>query len=134
MSRLGRGLVWFWVAVSIWLSDRWAWTLPAVGGVIVGVALARIQRDHYTRRTKGLPPFELVSLLIILLTCTSFVYLYVVFLLFGGRRPEGAARLGLFLGFLLIALLLVGALALAVRKLRVPPWLSRVWDWLLAER
>lgn len=134
MSRLGRGLVWCWVAVAIWLSDRWTWTLPAFGGVLAGVALTRIQQDHYTRRTKGLPPFELVSLLIILLTCTSFVYLYVVFLLFGGRRPEGAVRLGVFLGFLLIALLLVCALALAVRKLKIPRQLSDIWKWLLAER
>jgi hypothetical protein len=134
MSRLGRLLVWFWIAVAVWISDRWAWTLPALGGVIAGVTLSRMQQKHREKGAKGLPPFEMSSLLIMLLISASFVYLYVMFLLFELGREEGHALVGLAVGFVIVSLIFLGLGTVVVLKLKVPGWLSRLWDWLLEER
>ena len=129
MSRLGRVLIWFWIGVAIWFSERWAWTLPAVLGVMIGVWIARAQREHSRKGKQGLPPFEFGSLLIIV----SFVYLYVFFLVFQ-LGDEGHALFGLLLGLMALSLLLVGLGAVTILKRKVPRWVSNVWDRLLEER
>ncbi|MBI4004070.1 MAG: hypothetical protein HY353_03530 [Candidatus Omnitrophica bacterium] len=130
MSRLDRWLVGCWIALAVWFSDRWAWTLPALIGVLGGVAIARLQRTHHAKRLKGLPPFELGSLLIL----TGFLYLYVVFLLFHLSRTAGGFSLGLLTGLVLLSLLLLGFAAVFLLKKKVPRWLSRVWKHLIEER
>ena len=130
MSRLSRWLVGFWIALAVWLSDRWAWTLPALIGVFIGVGISRMQQRHYAKSMKGLPPFELGSLLIL----TGFLYLYVVFLLFALGRSNGQFSLGLLVGLALLPLLLLGLAAVFLFKVRLPRWLSRAWNRLLEER
>jgi hypothetical protein len=130
MSRLGRWLVGFWIALAVWFSDRWAWALPALIGVLAGVAIVRLQRTHYAKRLKGLPPFELGSLLIL----TGFLYLYVLFLLFHLSRTAGGFSLGLLTGLVLLSLLLLGLAAVFLLKMKVPRWLSRAWKHLIEER
>ena len=130
MSRLGRWLVAFWIALAVWLSDRWAWALPALIGVLLGVAIYRMQRSHHEKGLKGLPPFELGSLLIL----TGFLYLYVLFLMFHLARSSGEFSLGLLTGLAVLSLLLLGLAAVFLLKVRVPRWLLRVWKRLLEER
>lgn len=134
MTRLGRLLVAFWIGVAIWLSDRWAWTLPSLVGIIVGVSLSRAQQRHRQRGRKGLPPFETTSVLAIVLCAASFLYLYLFFLLneFGQELPFSPLALGL--GALLLSVVLVGLLAVFWKRWAVPHWLLRAWDWLLEER
>ena len=134
MTRLGKSLACFWIGVAAWLSDRWAWTLPALIGVVVGVSLSRLQRQHHNAGKKGLPPFELGSLLILLLFVASFVYLYLTFLVLELGRSLGYSPWVLGLGTVLLSLILVGLGAVFILKRRVPQWLLQVWDWLLAER
>ena len=130
MSRLGRFLIWFWIGVAIWMSERWAWTLPALIGVVVGVWIARAQREHYRKRKQGLPPFELGSLLILV----SFAYLYSFFLMFQGGEEGLRSRVGLALGCVTLSLVLLAVGAVTIGKRKVPGWLSKVWDRLLEER
>ena len=129
MSRLGKFLVWFWIGVAVWFSERWAWVLPAMLGVVIGVWIAKAQRAHYRKGKPGLPPFELGSLLIIV----SFVYLYVSFLIFQFGE-EGHSLFGLLLGFVALSLLLVGLSTMVILKRKLPRWMSNVWDRLLEER
>ena len=130
MSRLGRWLVACWIALAVWLSDRWAWALPALIGVLVGVAISRMQRTHHTRGLKGLPPFELGSLLIL----TGFLYLYAIFLMLQLSRSSGQLSVGLLAGLAVLSLLLLGLAAIFLLKVKVPRWLLRVWERLLQER
>ena len=134
MTRLGRVLVVCWIGVAIWLSDRWAWMLPACGGIVVGVSLARFQRRHLTRGRKGLPPFEAASLLAIVLCTASFVYLYLFVLLneLGQDLPLSPITLGIGAAFLVVVL--VGLIAIFYRRWTAPRWLLRAWNWLLEER
>ena len=133
MTRLGRLLVWFWVALAIWLSDRWAWTIQALGGVMVGVSVARLQRQHREEGKGGLPPFEAGSLLI-LLVLTSVAYLYLLYLMVQLGKAEGVSVGGLLLGLTGLSMILVGLGAVFLLKVKLPRWLSQVWDWLLEER
>ena len=134
MTRLGKSLAWFWIGVAVWLSDRWAWTLPALIGVVVGVSLSRVQRQHHEAGKKGLPPFELGSLLILLLFISSFVYLYLAFLVLELGRSMGFSSWTLGTGVILLFFVLLVLGGVIVLKRKIPRWLSRVWDWLLEER
>ena len=129
MSKLDRWLVGFWVALAVWFSDRWAWALPALVGVLVGVAITRLQRTHYEKRLKGLPPFEFGSLLIL----TGFLYLYVIFLLFHLSRAADQFSPGLLAGLVLLSILLLGLAAVFLFKMKIPRWLLRAWKRLLEE-
>ena len=129
MSRLGKLLVWFWVGVAVWLSERWAWTLPAVIGMALGVWIAKAQQEYRRHKKRGLPPFELGSLLILV----SFLYLYLLFLIFQGGEEETGSGVGLGIGVVVLSLLLLGAGAAAIGKLRLPRWVASAWERLLEE-
>ena len=126
MSRLGSLVLACWIGLAVWLSDQWAWLLPALIGVIVGLSLERAQRSPQ-RRSLGVPPSALGSLLIL----SSLAYLYVVFLIFVMGR-ESRSVLGLALGLLLLTLVL-GLLIIRWWKGSVPSWVSRLWEALLKE-
>ena len=132
MSKLTNALLWCGIGVSIWLSDRWSWTLPAVIGVGVGVYVAKAQRRTPHQPAAGVPAFELGSLLIL----TSFVYLYVIFLvlLFFESDEARPAAAGLLAAAVLLSLLLAGLIASTVFHRRPPAWLSTLWSRLLDER
>lgn len=133
MTRLGRLLLIGWVAIAVWLSERWASMLPAVLGVLIGVWLSRLQQAHYTKHRKGLPPFELISLLVILLCVASLVYVYLMFLLLGPSQDPARFSIGLGLGAVSLVCLLVGLGTIWQRKLRLPNWCLRCWQWLIQE-
>ena len=139
MSRWGRWLMGFWIALAIWMSDRWVWMLPALIGVVVGTIISRMQRKSPPKGGEGLPPFELGSLLILV----SFVYLYLMFFVFQLRRTrellwleesvEPPSRL-LIVGVVGLSLVLFGLGAALIWKMKVPAQLSRLWERLLEER
>ena len=131
--RPGPWLVVFWIALAIWLSDRWFWALPALGGVALVVGLSKWQRSQYQRRAKGLPPFELISTLLMVLAAASFLYLQVLLVVFQ-LGSQGQFQLAAIAGALILAALLTAAGLLAVRQAHAPRRLLRVWEWLLVER
>ena len=127
MSRLSRCLVGGSMAIAIWLSDRWLWTAPALVGVVLGVVMSRRQRPaHQTVGWGG----GLGALLVM----ASFLYLYVLFLIFELGREGRPSLLGLLLGLVMLPLLLCGVGQALIGKGRIPRWLSRVWEQLLEER
>ncbi len=115
-----------WIGLAIWISDQWAWLVPALIGVILGLSLERARRSQ-RRQPRGFPPSELGPLLIL----SSFAYLYVVFLIFVMGR-ESRSVLGLVLGILCLTLAL-GLMIIRWWKGTVPAWVSRVWEALLKE-
>jgi uncharacterized BrkB/YihY/UPF0761 family membrane protein len=118
------------IGLGVWLSDRWTWMVPALVGVVVGVALYRIHRVSRARRIPQLPPAELGSLLIL----TGFLYLYVVFLMLQLSRATGQVSVGLVAGLVVLSALLVGLAAVFLLKVKVPRRLGRLWKRLLEDR
>ena len=138
MSRLSRWLVAFWIAVAIWMSDRWVWILPALIGVVVGTAISRAQSKHPRARDKALRPREMGSLMVL----TSFVYLYLAFIVFQVRRVHELLQLEepiepppawLLVGLMGLSFLAVGLGAVLLSRTIIPRWLSRLWDRLLED-
>lgn len=130
MSKRGRWLVVCLLALAVWLSDRWAWALPALIGVVIGVAIVQIHRHRRGRGTNDLPVSELSSLMIL----ASFLYLYVFFLLCEMGRSTGRVSAGLVLGSVGLLVILVGLVAVFLMRVKVPRWLSKAWRRLLEER
>lgn len=137
MVRIGRWLIAFWVALAAWLSDQWLWTVPTLAGVFSCVQLTRMQR-RLRKKGSHLAPDDPATLLLVLLALVSFLYLYVVYLVFqlslwfdpdaGVERPS----LGLLVGcggLTLVAAFLVHL----VRAMRTPKWTLTLWQWLLEE-
>ena len=138
MSRLGRWLLGFWIAVAIWMSDRWVWTLPALIGVVVGTAISRAQSKHPRARDKALRLREIGPLMVL----TSFVYLYLAFIVFQLRRVHELLQLEepielppVWLAVGMIALSITATVlgAMLISRTTVPRWLSRLWDRLLED-
>ncbi len=140
MNRLGGLLLIGWIGVAVWLSDRWIWVVPGLGGVVAGVAFSKGQRRPRSRSTTGgwhtggLGP---------LLVLAGFVYLYLTFLILEFTRVrelielEDAAPLPsrlLLLGCAGLSLILLGLSAMLLLNLKTPAWLARSWEWLLEER
>jgi len=130
MTPVGRWAIAFWVAAAVWMSDRWVWPLPALLGVGLGVWISHLQRAHRRKRSAGLPPFELGTLLVIV----GFLYVYVLYLLLGLGHSDKPAAFGLVLGLIILPLVLVGLVAWGTGKGKVPKWMARVWAQLVAER
>ena len=130
MSTSGRWLVACLLAIAVWMSDRWAWALPSLLGVLIGVAILRIHRRRRGRKAANLPASEWSVLLIL----TGFLYLYVFFLLFESARSEGRASPGLLVGFVVWLAVLTGLVAVFLLNAKIPRWLSKLWRRLLQER
>jgi phosphatidylglycerophosphate synthase len=130
MSTSGRWLVACLLAVAVWVSDRWAWVLPALLAVLIGVAIARIHRRRRGRKATNLPASEWSVLLIL----TGFLYLDVYFLLFESARSAGRASPGLLVGFVVLLAILTGLVAVFLLNVKIPRWLSKLWRQLLEER
>ena len=137
MKPLRRWLLGFSIAVAVWLSDQWLWTVPGLIGVSVGVWLANRRKED--EAAQEAPALALSSLLIIV----SFLYLYVLFLVLQLRRTfellaldeaSGRPGLGLIAGFVFLSLLLLSLGAVLLFKLKVPRWVLRVWEQLLEQR
>lgn len=137
MAPPSRRLIVFCLAVAVWLSDRWIWTLPALLGVTLGIMM--------TRRNPGGAPKHpgLASELGSLLVLVSFVYLYLVFLVFQLRRVMELLALQetaeapspvLLLGMVVLTAVLLGLGAVLIFRMAIPGWLSRLWSRLLEER
>ena len=118
------------LAIAVWLSDRWMWVLPSLLGVLMGVAIVRIQRRRRGGKATEHPASEW-SVLIIL---TGFLYLYVFFLLCEAARSAGRASPGLLVGFVALLAVLAGLIAAFLLKVKIPRWLSKLWNRLLEER
>ena len=118
------------LAIAVWVSDRWAWVLPSLLGVLIGVAILRIHRRRRGRKTADLPASEWSALLIL----TGFLYLYVFFLLFETARSAGRASPGLLVGFVVWLAVLTGLVAVFLLNAKIPRWLSKLWRRLLEER
>ena len=137
MIRIGRWLIAIWVALAAWLSDQWLWTLPTLAGVLGCVRLTQLQR-HLRRRGTRLEPDEPLTLLLMLLALASFVYLYVVYLVFqlgSWFHPDdepGRPGWGLLVGCIGLGVL-AAFLVRMVRALRSPRWALTLWQWLLDE-
>ena len=116
--------------MSVWLSDRWIWAVPGLAGAIVGVAISKRGQRNSQKHQGGLPAGELGALLIIV----SFVYLYLLILVFKLGRAERPSVATLLLGLIVSLLIVLGLAAVVVGKAKIPGWLSRIWDKLLAER
>ena len=132
-----RRVIGFCLAVAVWLSDRWVWTLPALLGVTLGILM--------TRQGQGEPSGQrkLASELGSLLVLVSFVYLYLVLLIFQLRRVMELFALQdavdapsplLFLGMIVLSTVLLGLGAILIFRMAIPGWLSRLWNQLLEER
>ena len=128
-SRFSRWLVWGSLLMSVWLSDRWIWMIPGLAGAILGVAISKRGRKDFQKHHGGLPAGELGALLII----GSFVYLYLLFLVFKLARAERPSVATLFLGLIVSLLMVLGSTAVVIGKAKIPGWLSRIWDKLLEE-
>ena len=132
-----RGMIGFCVAVAVWLSDRWIWTFPALFGVTLGLVMTRRGQGESSDQM-GLAS-ELGSLLVLV----SFVYLYLVFLIFQLRRVTELVTFQdavdapsplLLLGMIVLTAVLLGLGAVLIFRMAIPGWLSRLWSRLLEER
>lgn len=137
MSR-SRWILAFCLAVAVWMSDRWMWTLPALLGVISGTLMSRPSRTPAANGhdTSGSP-------LGALLVLVSFVYLYLTFLIFQIKRLhdlfalEGTAdrpSVLFLIGVVALSLLLLGLGGILLFRMKIPQWLSKMWEQLVEER
>ena len=130
MSTRSRWLIGCLLAVAVWVSDRWVWALPSLLGVLMGVAIVRIHRRRRGRKAADLPASEW-SVLVIL---TGFLYLYVFFFLCEAARSAGRMSVGLVLGLVGLLAVLTGLIAAFLLQVKIPRWLSKLWNRLLEER
>ena len=115
------------IAMAAWLSEQWLWTLPALIGVIIGVAISRAGRQ-------GGPLAGHALTLGTILLVASFVYLYVLLLVFWLRDPSVFPVKGIMASFVCVLFLLLGLGAMASFGVRMPTWISRLGDALLKDR
>ena len=138
MSRRSPWLVALCIAVAVWLSDRWVWTLPALFGVVLGVGLSRAQ---HRLRQEGLMVSSVDFGFLLILV--SFLYLYVTALLIQLCNAYELVALDadverggthLIVGFVFLAVVFIGMVISCCTRVKVPGWLAQLWDRLIEER